>query len=132
MEFGLSDYYVIGELITCWGSFLICVNTILSYVLYDRSQRFFLYAALSTFFASMFNMISVYNITHFTEHSHFALTLVTTLYFFSLLICPFFMTTYCNSKSKGKKDFLFNYRNFSNCLFIDSSVELEDRMDFLL
>ena len=109
MEFGLSDYYVIGELITCWGSFLICVNTILSYVLYDRSQRFFLYAALSTFFASMFNMISVYNITHFTEHSHFALTLVTTLYFFSLLICPFFMTTYvCDiaiQSPKAKKIF---------------------------
>ena len=94
MEFGYSDYYVIGELITCWGAFLICVNTILSYVLYDRRQRFFLYAALSTFFASLFNMISVYNISHFTQHSHFTCTLITTLYFFSLLICPFFMTMY--------------------------------------
>ena len=94
MEFGTSDYYVVGELIACWGAFLICVNTILSYALYDRRQRYFLYAALSTFFASFFNMISAYNIKNYTEFSHFTCTLITTLYFFTLLICPFIMTCY--------------------------------------
>ncbi len=104
MEFGLSDYYVIGELITCWGAFLICVNTLLSYALYDRRQRFFLYAALSTFFTSFFNMISVYNISHYAEKSLAACTFITTIYFFILLFCPFFMTCYvCDMAVQSKK-----------------------------
>ena len=111
MEFGLSDYYVIGELIACWGAFLICVNTFLSYALYDRRQRFFLYAALSTFFTSFFNILSVYNISHFTEHSHFVCTLITSIYFFMLLLCPFFMTSYvCDmaiQSDKARKIFNF-------------------------
>ena len=94
MEFGYSGYYVIGEIITCWGAFLICVNTLLSYALYDRWQRFFLYAAASTFLASLFNIISVYNITHFAEKSILACTFVTSVYFFCLLVCPFIMTCY--------------------------------------
>lgn len=110
MEFGISDYYVIGELITCWGAFLICINTFLSYALYDRRQRFFLYAALSTFFAAFFNMLSVYNIAHFTEKSHFICTLITSLYFFTLLICPFIMTSYvCDIAIQNeKKKKIFN------------------------
>lgn len=94
MEFGISDYYCIGELITCWGAFLICVNTVLSYVLYDRRQRYFLYAALGTFFSSFFNIISVYNIAHFTQVPLFLCTFITSLYFFLLLFCPFIMTSY--------------------------------------
>ena len=94
MEFGFSDYYVIGEIITCWGAFLICINTLLSYALYDRRQRYFLYAALATLLTAIFNIYSVNNISNFTEHSHFTCTLITSLYFFSLLICPFIMTCY--------------------------------------
>lgn len=104
MEFGVSDYYVIGEIITCWGAFLICVNTILSYALYDKRQRFFLYASLSTFVSAFFNIISVYNITNFTEHSPFICTLITSLYFFTLLISPFIMTSYvCDMAIQSEK-----------------------------
>ena len=92
MEFGYSGYYVIGEIITCWGAFLICVTTILSYALYDKRQRYFLYASASTFLASLTNVFSVYNIEHFAEKSIFECTLVTSIYFFLLLICPFVMT----------------------------------------
>jgi len=110
MEFGISDYYSIGELIACWGAFLICVNTLISYALYDRRQRFFLYAALGTFFSSFFNFISVYNIAHFTEKSHFFCTLITSLYFFTLLICPYIMTCYvCDmAVQSARKRKLFN------------------------
>lgn len=107
MEFGFSNYYTIGELITCWGAFLIGVNTLLSYALYDRQQRYFLYAAASTFFASFFNLFSVFNISNYSEHSHFVCMLVTSLYFFFLLICPFIMTSYvCDmaiQKERNKK-----------------------------
>ncbi len=104
MEFGVSDYYVIGEIITCWGAFLICVNTILSYALYDKRQRYFLYASLSTFVSAFFNIISAYNIKNFTEHTHFICTLVTSLYFFTLLISPFIMTSYvCDMAIQSEK-----------------------------
>ena len=104
MEFGYSGYYIIGEIITCWGAFLICVNTILSYALYDRRQRFFLYAAASTFLASLFNIISAYNIEHYTEHSHFICMFITSIYFFFLLVCPFIMTSYvCDMALQSKK-----------------------------
>ena len=107
MEFGASDYYIIGELITCWGAFLICVNTFLNYALYDRLQRFFLYAAGSAFIASFLNLISVYNISNYQNLSLGYCTFITSLYFFFLLICPFIMTSYvCTlaiQSSKKKK-----------------------------
>ena len=110
MEFGIADYYMIGELITCWGAFLICVNTLLSYALYDRRQRYFLYAASATFFTSLFNMLSVYHIAHFTEHSVFVNTFITSIYFFLLLISPFIMTSYvCDmAVQSDKKKKIFN------------------------
>ena len=104
MEFGLSDYYIIGELIACWGSILICINTFLSYALYDRQQRFFLYAATGTFFASLFNIISTCFISHYSESAPALCTLATTLYFITLLICPFVMTSYvCDFAIQRKK-----------------------------
>ena len=101
---------MIGELIACWGAFLICVNTFLSYALYDRRQRYFLYAALTTFFASCFNMLSAYNIAHFTEYSHFVCVLITSIYFFLLLFCPFLMTSYVCDMAihSDKKKKIFN------------------------
>ena len=104
MEFGISNYFTLGEIITCWGAFLIIVNTLLSYALYDRQQRFFLYAALSTFFAAFFNLLSVYNIANYSERPHFVCMLVTSLYFFFLLICPFIMTSYvCDLAIQSEK-----------------------------
>ena len=94
MEFGFSDFYIIGEFISCWGSLLICINTFLAYALYDKRQRMFLYAAASTFFASFFNILSVRCIAAFPARSIALCTFVTTLYFLVLLICPFIMTSY--------------------------------------
>ncbi len=94
MEFGLSDYYVIGELVASWGSLLICITTLLSYALYDKHQRYFFGASLATFLASFFNLFSVYFISHFNEKPLYLCTLITTLYFLVLLICPCLMTCY--------------------------------------
>ncbi len=110
MEFGIADYYCIGELIACWGAFLICANTLLSYALYDKRQRFFLYAAVSSFFASFFNILSVYFIKHFAEKPLFLCTLITSIYFFVLLISPFIMTSYVGDMAlqNSKKRKVFN------------------------
>ena len=104
MEFGYSDYYIIGEVIACWGAFLISLNTLLSYALYDKQQRFFLYAASSTFFTSLFNIISVNNISNFSERPLFLCVFITSIYFFLLLVCPFVMTSYvCDLAIQDKK-----------------------------
>ena len=94
MEFGISNYYIIGELITCWVSLLICINIFLTFSLYDRRQRFFLYASSSTLLTSLLNIISVYLISHFSKTSLILNTIVTTLYFIVLLVCPFIMSCY--------------------------------------
>ena len=94
MEFDFANYYISGEFISCWGSLLICINTLLAYALYDKQQRMFLYAAGSTFLASFFNILSVRCIAQFSETSIGLCTFITTLYFFVLLICPFVMTSY--------------------------------------
>jgi len=94
MEFGTADYYVIGELVACWGSFLICINIFLSFSLYDRRQRLFLYASAATLFAAVFNIASVYLIESFNKVPVWLNVLVTTLYFFVLLINPFVMSAY--------------------------------------
>ncbi len=94
MEFGISDYYIIGELITCWGSLLIFITTLLSYALYDKQQRYFCGASISTFLASLFNIFSVYYIKNFADYPIYTCTIVTSLYFLVLLICPCLMTCY--------------------------------------
>ena len=104
MEFGLTDYYIIGEFISCWGSLLICVTTLLSYALYDKRQRMFLYAAGGTLLTSFFNILSVRCIADFPHHSIGLCTFVTTLYFLLLLICPFVMTSYvCDMAFQNQK-----------------------------
>ncbi len=94
MEFGIADYYIIGELIACWGSLLICITTFLSYALYDKQQRYFFGASASTFLASFFNIFSVYYIKHFNEYPVYICSFITSLYFLVLLVCPCLMTCY--------------------------------------
>ena len=94
MEFGTADYYIIGELVACWGSFLICINIFLTFSLYDRRQRFFLYASAATLFAAVFNIASVHLIAVFNTVPVWLNEIVTTSYFFVLLITPFVMSIY--------------------------------------
>lgn len=94
MEFGISEYYIVGELVACWGSILICITTLLSYALYDKRQRFFFGASISTFLASFFNIISVHYISNFSDKSIYSCTFITTLYFLMLLVSPCLMTCY--------------------------------------
>lgn len=94
MEFGNADYYIIGELVACWGSFLICVNIFLSFSLYDRRQRLFLYAAVSTLLTAVFNIASVYCIASFGSVPIWLNYFVATMYFLLLLITPYVMSIY--------------------------------------
>lgn len=114
MEFGLTSYFIIGELITCWVSLLICINIFLSFSLYDKRQRFFLCAAGSTFLASLFNIISVLLLSHAGHISIMLNSIFTTLYFLVLLICPCIMACYVFdiAFSDQKKRRIFTFAAF--------------------
>ncbi|MBO4706705.1 MAG: EAL domain-containing protein [Spirochaetaceae bacterium] len=121
MEFGISNYYIIGELITCWVSLLICTNIFLTFSLYDRRQRFFLYASSSTLFSSLLNIISVYLISHFDESLLVISTIVTTLYFLALLVCPFIMSCYVFDiafSDPRKRRFLFSLAGIIQTIYM--------------
>ncbi|MBP5519608.1 MAG: EAL domain-containing protein [Treponema sp.] len=94
MEFGASNYYIIGELITCWVSLLLCVNIVLSFSLYDKRQRLFLYATGATFLAALFDIFSVFAITFYEDIPIPLCTLVSTIYFIFLIVCPYVMSEY--------------------------------------
>ena len=110
MEFGNAGYYIIGELVACWGSFLICINIFLTFSLYDRRQRMFLYAAASTLLAAVFNIASVYCIASFDVVPLWLNEFVTTMYFLLLLITPYTMSVYVFdiAFSDSKKRALFS------------------------
>jgi hypothetical protein len=107
MEFGVADYYIIGEFIACWGSLLIIVTTLLSYAMYDERQRMFLIAAAATFFASFFNILSVRCIAHYSLQNAHLFTFITTLYFLFLLLflllCLLMPATWPFKIQNGKK-----------------------------
>ena len=107
MEFGASNYYILGEVVTAAMSLLLIINILLTFSRYDRRQRLFLYAAISTFFASIFDILSVFCISFYKQLPLGLCTFVTTLYFSFLMLCPWAISNYAvdiaNSISKNIK-----------------------------
>ena len=107
MEFGASNYYILGEVVTAAMSLLLIINILLTLSRYDRRQRLFLYAAISTFFASIFDILSVFCISFYKQLPLGLCTFVTTLYFSFLMLCPWAISNYAvdiaNSISKNIK-----------------------------
>jgi len=107
MEFGASNYYILGEVVTAAMSLLLIINILLTFSRYDRRQRLFLYAAISTFLASVFDIFSVFCISFYKQLPLGLCTFVTTLYFSFLMLCPWAISNYAvdiaNSISKNIK-----------------------------
>ncbi|MBP3742306.1 MAG: EAL domain-containing protein [Treponema sp.] len=107
MEFGASNYYILGEVVTAAMSLLLIINILLTFSRYDRRQRLFLYAAISTFLASIFDILSVFCISFYKQLPLGLCTFVTTLYFSFLMLCPWAISNYAvdiaNSISKNIK-----------------------------
>ena len=94
MEFGASTYYILSEVIACALSFLLIINILLTFSFYDKRQRLFLYATISTLLASFFNVVAVFCITNYRTWSLGFCTLISTLYFMFLMMSPLCMAMY--------------------------------------
>lgn len=107
MEFGASHYFILGEVVTAAMSLLLIINILLTFSRYDRRQRLFFYAAVSTFLAAVFDILSVFCISFYDQLSLGLCTFVSTLYFFFLMVCPWAISNYAvdiaNSISKNIK-----------------------------
>lgn len=95
MEFGFSNYYILAEVVSCAMSILLFITILLTFSFYDKRQRLFLFATISTFLASFFNILSIFCIANYKVLPLYICEVVTTSYFLILLLCPFFMADYC-------------------------------------
>lgn len=88
------DYYVLGEFITCVLTFILSCNIFLSFSFYDKRQRFFGYAVISTFFSALFDISSAFCITYADKIPTWMGTLSSTLFYIFLIATPFFICCY--------------------------------------
>ena len=94
MEFGFGHYYILSEVITCSLSVLFCLNILLTFSVYDRRQRLFLYAGISTFLAAFFDICAVFCMTRLGSVPPAVCRLISTLFFIFLIFTPFAMADY--------------------------------------
>ena len=94
MEFGFSNYYILAEVVSCGMSILLFITILLTFSFYDKRQRLFLFATISTFLASFFNVLSIFCIANYKVLPLSVCEVITTFYFLFLLMCPFFMADY--------------------------------------
>lgn len=95
MEFGFSNYYILAEVVSCAMSILLFITILLTFSFYDKRQRLFLFATISTFLASLINILSIFCIANYKVLPLYICEVITTCYFLILLLCPFFMADYC-------------------------------------
>ena len=92
MEFGAGPYYILGEVITCSLSALFCMHILLTFSAYDKRQRLFLYAGISTFLSAFFDICGVFCMAHYGSVPLVVCRLVSTLFFIFLIFTPFAMS----------------------------------------
>ena len=109
MIFENLQYYILGEVITCFFSAILSFNIIITFSPYERRHRLFLYSCLGCFFASLFDIISVFCTSYPESYSLPACVVVTTLYYIFLPIVPVAMMGYT-------LELAFTYRKRVNAL----------------
>ena len=119
MDFLSLDYYILGEIVACVLSLILCGNVFFNFSLLDKRKRMFGYAGLSTFLAAFFDIGAVVCITYYKKIPLYLGTFCSTIYFLNLLAIPFFMLCYAldiaysfNSKKK-KTAFIFAIVQYS-------------------
>lgn len=115
MEFGLNNYYILGEIISCVLCFILICNILITFSFYDKKQRFFAFCTLSTFLSSLFDIFSVICIENYKTIPLWICEFCSTVYFITLMSIPFFILNY------GREIILTNKprikRGFSHFLY---------------
>ena len=88
------DYYVLGEVITCLLSFILCCSIFVSFSFYDKRQRIFGWAVVATFLSSLFDIASSFCVSYVEIVPTWIGTICSTLFYLSLCAVPFFISLY--------------------------------------
>lgn len=113
MDLGILDYYVLGEIVTCILSLILCFNIFMSFSFSDIKHRLFMYGGVSSFLASLFDVLSVYCITYYKSVSYIACVSTSTLYFLFLLVIPLVLADYVLN-IVGQKSWISKYGHLIN------------------
>lgn len=106
MNYGNLAYYILGEVITCILSLILCCNIFVSFSLCERRHRLFMYGGISSFIASFFDILAVYCITYYQQIPVGLCTSVSTIYFLFLCTIPFVLCCYAS-------DIAYSYRHIN-------------------
>lgn len=117
MNFASLQYNVIGELITCVFSLILCFNIILSFSLYDRRHRLFLYGSIASFFAAFFDILAVICITNYTKYPVALSTFISTCFFVFLIAIPFLLASYASDVAFAYKSTIKVAYTFSGIVY---------------
>lgn len=94
VDIGNLDYYILGEVVTCIFSVILCFNIIASFSIYERKHRLFLYGGVSSFLATLFDIGAVICISNYKIVPVPVSTFVSTVYFMFLVTIPFVLADY--------------------------------------
>lgn len=109
MDIGNFSYYILGEVVTCILSAVLCVNILASFTPTEQRQRIFLLAGVSSFFATFFDVIAVFCITYYKTIPLWCGTISSSVFFIFLLMVPMALCSYAIdlSFSYNPKRFIF-------------------------
>ena len=104
------DYFILSEVTVCFLSVLLCVNVFATFSCYERTHRLFLYSAISSALSTLFDVISVFCITNYTQWNVTTAYVINFLYFAFLIAVPFFISQYVYTLTYVKyKSRIFGY-----------------------
>lgn len=113
MNLAFLDYYILGEVVACILSLVLCFNIFMSFSFSDIKHRLFMYGGVSSFIATLFDVLSVICITHFKTVSYFYCVASSTIFFLFLLVIPMVLADYimnlaCNTHKSEKIIYVAN------------------------
>lgn len=104
MDLGNLDYYILGEVVTCLLSLILCFNIFVSFSFSDVKHRLFAYGGVSSFIATLFDVFSVICITYYKTIPYPWCVASSTVFFLFLLGIPLVLTDYViNLSFQSKK-----------------------------
>lgn len=103
MDLANLDYYILGEVVTCILSLILCCNIFMSFSIYDRRHRLFMYGGVSSFIACLFDVLSVICISNCKNIPIGLCTTVSTVFFLFLLMIPLVMSDYVMDMASVEK-----------------------------
>jgi len=113
MNLGELDYYILGEVVTCLLSLVLCFNIFMSFSFSEVKHRLFLYGGVSSFIATLFDVLSVICISNYKTIPYGRCVLTSTIFFLFLLIIPLVLANYvlaltCHGKNIAKIAYSMN------------------------